>query len=53
VFVDSAGERWTLSEEALVAADGSLAPRVVGQTSFWFGWYQFFPHTELFGGRQP
>jgi Protein of unknown function (DUF3179) len=53
VFVDSAGKRWTLTEEALVAGDGSLAPRIVGHTSFWFGWFQFFPHTELYGGRGP
>lgn len=53
VLVDSTGKRWTLTEEALVASDGSLAPRVVGRTSFWFGWFQFFPDTELFGGRGP
>ncbi len=52
-FVDSIGATWTLTEEALVARDGTLAPRIVGHTSFWFGWFQFFPHTELFGGRNP
>jgi len=51
VFEDNLGGRWTLTEEALIAADGTTAPRIVGHTSFWFGWFQFFPRTELLGGR--
>ena len=48
---DDTGAPWRLTEEALIARDGTTAPRIVGHTSFWFGWFQFFPRTTLFGAR--
>jgi hypothetical protein len=36
-------------EEALRSADGSVRlPRVAGHRAYWFGWYGFFPGTELY-----
>ncbi|MEM7724169.1 MAG: DUF3179 domain-containing protein [Pseudomonadota bacterium] len=32
------GAIWTLSEEALTAPDGRIAPRVAGHVSYWFAW---------------
>jgi hypothetical protein len=47
--VDAAGERWTVTEEAL-AADGSprRLSRLPAWRAFWFGWFAQFPETLLF-----
>ena len=50
-LLDATGASWQLTEEALVAAEGELAARLPGHVSFWFGWFQFFPRTEVFGAR--
>lgn len=43
--------RWSVEEEGLRASDpGSgdrLLKRLPGHVSFWFGWYAFYPHTEV------
>ena len=46
--VDSAGRTWQVTEEALVGPNGETAPRINGHLAYWFGWYAFFPETELF-----
>jgi hypothetical protein len=58
-IVDGQGRRWTVEEDALVAAGGegevtgAPAPtrleRLPGHQAFWFGWYSFFPDSELYG----
>lgn len=47
---DDAGAVWNVTEAALVKADDASAtrPRIASRTAFWFGWYQYHPHTELF-----
>ncbi|WP_299945208.1 DUF3179 domain-containing protein [uncultured Ruegeria sp.] len=37
-LLDEAGNRWTVTEEALVAPDGTQLPRVAGHISYWFAW---------------
>ena len=51
-LVDQNGHVWDVTEEALVnAADSSLTlPRIPTHSSFWFGWYAFYPDTELYEG---
>ncbi len=46
---DSAGGRWQVTEDALVAEGASTAPlpRVLSHRAFWFGWYAQFPDTQL------
>lgn len=49
--VDAEGGVWEVEEDALVLA-GSAAeplPRVPGHVAYWFGWYGFYPHTEVWG----
>lgn len=51
-LVDEAGRPWRLTEEALVPPpDAGLdpLPRVPGHSSFWFGWFGFYPDTEVYG----
>jgi len=49
--VDSAGVTWTITEEYLVN-DGDPSqrlPRLIPtHTSFWFGWYEFHPDTQVY-----
>jgi hypothetical protein len=47
-LVDETGSRWTVTEPALVSETGETLPRVSTHQSFWFGWFQFHPETELF-----
>ncbi|HUO86185.1 MAG TPA: DUF3179 domain-containing protein [Thermoanaerobaculia bacterium] len=61
----TSGERFRLTEEALVpvtagepeegeAADEAVhLPRRVGYRAFWFGWYAFFPGTEVWRPQVP
>ncbi|WP_425078600.1 DUF3179 domain-containing protein [Ruegeria denitrificans] len=35
---DSAGNGWTVTEEALIGPDGTRLPRVAGHISYWFAW---------------
>lgn len=48
-IADSAGRRWQVTEEALVAADDPSVrlPRVSAQRAFWFGWQAQYPETRL------
>jgi hypothetical protein len=52
-LVDGEGRRWTAGEEALAPREPApeLAPlaRLPGHQAFWFGWYSFFPRSELYG----
>jgi hypothetical protein len=45
--LDAAGERWQVTEEALKGPDGQSLARINGHLAYWFGWYAFFPDTEL------
>ena len=50
--VDGDGDVWRVTEEYLVnEADGTeKLARIPTHMSFWFGWYQFHPDTELYTG---
>jgi len=51
-LVDESGGAWRVSEEALVpAAGGEPLPRLTtGHIAYWFGWYGYFPQTEVWDG---
>jgi hypothetical protein len=52
--VDGDGRVWRVEEEALVPPDGAgpaPLPRLPGHVAFWFGWYGFFPDTEVYAPR--
>ena len=48
--VDELGNTWTVTQEALVDADdpGQRLGPVPYQTSFLFGWFAFYPDTEVY-----
>ena len=49
-LVDERGRRWSVEENSLVAEGDSPLERLPGHQAFWFGWYSFFPRSELYGG---
>jgi hypothetical protein len=52
-LADQEDRRWRLTEEALVPPEDAagLEPleRLPGHVTFWFGWFGFFPDTEVYG----
>ncbi len=48
-LIDERGRRWRLDEEALLGPDGERFPRLGGHLAYWFGWFAFFPKTEVYG----
>lgn len=53
---DDGGGRWRVEEEALVPLGSDPGapplPRLPGHQAFWFGWYSFFPESEVYGARR-
>ena len=52
VIVDTDGGIWQVTEEFLVntADESEKLARIPTHMSFWFGWFQFHPDTELYKG---
>lgn len=54
VVEPATGERWTVGEEGLRRSVGEPAlARLTGHRAYWFGWYGFFPETEVYEGCGP
>ena len=46
---DESGNVWLLLEDSLVnVRSGEKLTRLDGQVTYWFAWYAFHPHTELY-----
>ncbi|WP_218080619.1 DUF3179 domain-containing protein [Anthocerotibacter panamensis] len=46
--LDPKGQPWHVTEEALLGPNGKRAPRLNGFQAYWFGWYAFFPKTQVY-----
>jgi len=44
---DGNGLKWTVTEDQLTSADGTVLKRLPSHRAFWFGWYAAFPETQL------
>ncbi len=49
-MLDERGRSWRVTEEALIGPQGERLARIPGELAYWFGWFAFFPTTELYGG---
>ena len=52
-LVDSAGVVWEVTEDYLVSSadPAQKLARLPSHMSFWFGWYQFHPDTEIYASN--
>ena len=46
---DAAGGIWHVTEEAVLGPNGGRLERIAGHLAYWFGWYSFYPETEVYG----
>jgi len=46
--LDERGRAWRVTEEALSGPDGEHLPRLGGHLAYWFGWFSFYPLTEVY-----
>jgi hypothetical protein len=52
VIEQKSKEVWQVQEEQLVNAQtGERLPRLGGHVSYWFGWYAFYPATEVYSAE--
>lgn len=50
-LISSDGRTWQMTEDALVAQDGTALPRVAGHIAFWFAWNGYLgSESELYRG---
>ncbi|HZF11904.1 MAG TPA: DUF3179 domain-containing protein [Thermoanaerobaculia bacterium] len=42
------GRPWRATEEALEGPGGERLPRLPGHLAYWFGWFSFYPRTEIY-----
>jgi hypothetical protein len=47
-LLDERRRTWRATEEALLGPDGTRLPRLGGHLAYWFGWFAFYPHTEVY-----
>jgi hypothetical protein len=49
----TSGDLWHVQAKGLVHSDrGENLPPLGGHISYWFGWYAFYPHTEVYTGPE-
>ena len=57
ILADQEGQLWQVREDALAKVNNpeQLLPRLPAHMAYWFGWYAFYPGTEIYesGGPTP
>ena len=50
VLTDETGVDWQTQDNELLSLDGSgrTLAQVTSRDSYWFGWYAFYPHTDIY-----
>lgn len=51
LLVDATGGEWRVTEQALLGPGGERLDRISGHLAYWFGWYAFYPGTEVYGAN--
>ena len=47
-LLDERGLVWRVTEDALIAPDAERLTRLGGHLAYWFGWFSFYPQTEIY-----
>lgn len=48
-LLDEDGVKWQVVDDALVSEKGERLERLPGHMAYWFGWFSFYPRTEVYG----
>jgi hypothetical protein len=48
-LLDEASQSWQVTENALTNEQGDSLARLPGHMAYWFGWFSFYPRTEVYG----
>jgi hypothetical protein len=48
-LLDEDGVTWQVTDDALVSQKGETLERLPGHMAYWFGWFSFYPRTEVYG----
>ncbi len=51
LLLDATGDEWRVTEEALLGPGDERLERINGHLAYWFGWYAFYPDTEVYGAN--
>ena len=51
LLLDATGGEWRVTEEALLGPGDERLERINGHLAYWFGWYAFYPDTEVYGAN--
>ena len=49
IILDETEREWQVTEDALIGPNGETLKRLGGHLAYWFGWFAFFPHTQVYG----
>jgi hypothetical protein len=49
-LLDENGRVWQIGEAALTGPDGERLARLDGHLAYWFGWFAFFPNSQVYTG---
>lgn len=49
VIMDKTGRKWRVAENTLVSPSDEKLARLPGHMAYWFGWFSFYPKTEVYG----
>jgi hypothetical protein len=47
-LLDENGRVWQIAEDALTGPDGETLARLDGHLAYWFGWFAFFPNSQVY-----
>jgi hypothetical protein len=48
-IIDKSGRKWRVTEDALIGPNAEKLARLPGHMAYWFGWFSFYPKTEVYG----
>ena len=49
LLLDEARSEWQVTDDALISESGERLERLPGHMAYWFGWFSFYPQTEVYG----
>lgn len=48
MLIDENGTQWEVTDNSLISTNGDKLARLPGHMAYWFGWFSFYPRTEVY-----